>query len=80
MSGWNPFKQPENDPGDGWRDYLATNLLDAMESLDPREFNTGDWYYVTINWCKEHSTGRIKPNRTMNDGNDKQSKTDDKTP
>jgi hypothetical protein len=42
-------------------DYMATNLLDALEQVP----NTGDWHGAVRTWCEQHRTGRLKPNRTV---------------
>lgn len=41
-------------------DYIATNLLDALEQVP----NTGDWHGIMRRWAEKNSTGELKPNRS----------------
>lgn len=40
-------------------DYVATNLLDALEQVP----NTGDWHGEVRLWCEANKTGKLKPLR-----------------
>lgn len=42
-----------------WADYVATNLLDALEQVP----DTGDWHGALRMWCERTKTGSVKPNR-----------------
>ena len=56
----NPLDQPENDPLDGWRTYVATNLLAFLEAHP--EYNNGDWYGALMWWAKAHASDKYPPN------------------
>jgi hypothetical protein len=44
----------------GWSDYVATNLLDALQQVP----DTGDWHGALRAWCERHKSGNLKANRT----------------
>lgn len=58
VEGYNPLDQPPNDPLDAWRQYMAANLLDALEQVP----DTGDWHGALRIWCEAHR-GEATPNR-----------------
>jgi hypothetical protein len=43
-----------------WSDYVATNLLDALEQVP----DTGDWHGALRAWCGARISGKLAPNRT----------------